>query len=62
MTRTETFLVGPYLQKLVTMHTYIDCLARYAHSPRLRRHFYKKFTVETVYQPCVTVVMPKAQD
>ena len=45
------------------MHTYIDCLARYAHSPRLRRHFYnKEFTVETVYQPCVTVVMPKARD
>ena len=45
------------------MHTYIDCLARYAYLPRLRRHFYnKEFTVETVYQPCVTVVMPKAQD
>ena len=63
MTHTKAFIPERYLQKLVTVHTYIECLIRYAHLPRLRRHFYnKKFAVETVRQPCVTVVMPKARD
>ena len=62
MTHTKAFIFELYLQKLVIIHTYIDRLARYAHSPRLRRHFFNKFMVETVCQPCMTLVMPKAQD
>ena len=65
MTQTEEspFELECYLRKLVTINTHIDCLAHYAHSPRLRRHFYnKKFSVETVSQLHATVVMPKPQD
>lgn len=59
-TDAEAFLPEPYLLKLVTIHTYIDCLAR---SPRLRRHFFnKEFTVVTVCQPRVPVSMPEARD
>ena len=51
-----------YLRKLITIHTHIDCLVHNAHSPRLRHHFYKKFSVETVNRPRVAVAMPKPQD
>ena len=63
MTKTEEFPLERYLRKLITIHTHIDCLVHYAHSPRLRRHFYnKKFSVETVNQPRAIVIMPKPQD
>ena len=62
MTQTEEFPLERFLAKLISIHTHVDCLAHYVHSPRLRRHFYKKFSVETVNQPHATVVMPNPQD
>ena len=62
MSQTEEFPLERYLRKLITIHTHIDCLVHYARSSRLRRHFHKKSSVETVNQPRATVVMPKPQD
>ena len=63
MTQTEEFPLERYLAKLITIHTHVNCLVHYAHSPRLHRCFdNKKFSVETAGQPRTSVVMPKPQD
>jgi hypothetical protein len=52
-----------YLEKIIAIKAHIDFLAKYAHSPRLRRHFFhKEFMVEAIGQPARNIVMPKPSD
>uniref|UniRef100_U4KU47 Uncharacterized protein n=1 Tax=Pyronema omphalodes (strain CBS 100304) TaxID=1076935 RepID=U4KU47_PYROM len=60
---TKSFPLERYLEKIIAIKNHIDCLAKYAHSPRLRHHFFhKEFMVETFGQPARNVVMSKPSD
>jgi hypothetical protein len=55
-----SFPLVRYPEKIVAIHSHCDVLLRYAHSPRLRRHFYnKQFRVETVQIKPFNIMMPK---